>query len=185
MYFPQCCLRVLCFFEAIFISILGHFYFQDIEMGSFNLGHWRKRKKRGFNVSWEWSPIVVILKGIYWERPDGWKGLLAGEGRWQGGLSDPGEAGGWKFCHVASHLDSLPFNPCYSWIRIIPLMCPGWENSHGSPPWSSRHIYHDLPRVTCHSCHTALLSSFSLTFRKWYQIASEWFNRDDLESTLT
>lgn len=34
----RCCLRVLCFFEATFISALGHVYFWDFETGHFRLG---------------------------------------------------------------------------------------------------------------------------------------------------
>lgn len=34
----RCCLRALCFFEATFISALGHVYFCDFETGHFRLG---------------------------------------------------------------------------------------------------------------------------------------------------
>lgn len=48
-----CCLRVLCFFEATFISTLGRVYFQDLETASVVLVtriSGEKSNLRGFHV---------------------------------------------------------------------------------------------------------------------------------------
>ena len=97
----QCCLRVLCFSKATFISTLGHIYFRDFETGSFHLGDW---DCCGVGWGWggEWGKLIweVLMQGVNMTCSSDSQGCLLGEGplarvgRWQGGLPGPGEAGG-------------------------------------------------------------------------------------------